>query len=156
MTLTMPSLSLAAQKIAIFEGFVSKPYLDSVNLWTIGMGSRHYPDGRAVSRTDPEVTPSEALAFLEHDLNDAAIHLWKFIKAQPTLNQWSATLSLAYNTGWTVIAKSTLIRLFNNGDIQRAADQFLLWDKGHINGRLVTIQGLSNRRAEERALFLTP
>lgn len=156
MTLVMPSLDDAAQKISIFEGFSSKPYLDSVGVWTMGYGSTHYPDGRAVSRTDAEVSPSEALAFLEHDLNDAAIHLWKFIKVQPTLNQWSALLSLAYNIGWPAISKSTLIRLFNEGLIERAANQILLWDKGHINGRLVQIKGLSNRRAEERALFLTP
>ena len=37
-----------------------------------------------------------------------------------------------------------------------AADAFLLWDKTHIDGQLVTVKGLLNRRRKERALYLTP
>lgn len=153
--LTMPPLALAAQKIAGFEDFSAMPYLDTGGIPTIGYGTIRYPDGRAVSMADLPITEAEALAYLEHDLTDTAIHLWKAIAAQPTVNQWSAMLSLAYNVGWPAIAKSTLVRLFNSGD-PSASTQFLVWDKAHVDGQLVEVQGLLNRRKAEQALFLTP
>lgn len=154
--ITMPSLALAAEKIAGFEGFSAKPYQDSAGIWTIGHGTIRYPDGRAVTMNDGEITENEALAFLEHDLNDTAINLWKFIKEQPTLNQWSALLSLAYNVGWPAISKSTLLRLFNAGQVNLASEHFTDWNKAHVDGKLVVVNGLLKRRLEEKALFLTP
>ena len=51
---------------------------------------------------------------------------------------------------------STLLRLLNQGDVQGAAAQFLVWDKIRIDGQLVEDQGLLNRRKAEKTLFLTP
>lgn len=153
MTLTMPALSLAAQKIALFEGFRCRPYPDSAGVPTIGYGTTHYPDGRAVTMADPLISPTAGLAFLEHDLNDTAVNLWKAMKIQPTLNQWSAMLSLAYNMGWPAIAKSTLVRLFNAGQRGIASMHFLDWNKAHVDGRLVEVKGLMNRRIAEKSLF---
>jgi len=42
------------------------------------------------------------------------------------------------------------------GDESCAAEAFLLWDKTHVNGELVRIEGLHIRRMAERALFLKP
>jgi len=152
---TMPSLDSAAKLVRMFEGFRAEPYLDSAGIPTIGYGTTHYPDGTAVTmKTDP-VSEAEATAFLEHDLTETALMLWKFITKQPTLNQWAAMLSLAYNIGANAIAHSTLLRYFNDGNIAGAAGQFLAWDKAHVDGQLVIVQGLLNRRNAERALFLT-
>lgn len=156
MTLTMPPLSKAAEKIALFKGFRSYPYFDSARVPTIGYGTIRYPNGKSVQMGDVEISPTEALAFLEHDLTDTASHLWKFITVQPTLNQWSALLSLAYNIGWPAIAKSTLLRLFNAGQRGIASAHFLDWDKTHVDGKLVVIPGLLNRRIAEKTLFDTP
>lgn len=153
MTLIMPPLSLAAAKILLFEGFRPRPYLDSAGVPTIGAGTTHYPDGRAVTMADPLISPTAGLAFLEHDLNDTAVNLWKAMQVQPTFNQWSAMLSLAYNMGWPAIAKSTLVRLFNAGQGGIASMHFLDWDKAHVNGQLVVIKGLMNRRIAEKSLF---
>jgi lysozyme len=43
----------------------------------------------------------------------------------------------------------------NEGNVAGAADAFLLWDKGHVNGQLVIIPGLLNRRQGERAFYLS-
>lgn len=39
-------------------------------------------------------------------------------------------------------------------DIAGAANQLLRWDKAHVDGELVVVQGLINRRRAERMLFL--
>lgn len=150
-----PSTSLAAQKIAAFEGFRSTPYLDSAGVATIGYGSTHYPNGTAVKMSDPPISLAWAMALLNHDLTAVATYLWSVLTAHPNLNQWSAMLSLAYNMGAHAIANSTLVRLFENGSIALAANEFLRWDHARVNGVLVEVEGLKNRRIAERALFLS-
>ncbi len=156
MTLAMPPLSEAAAKIAGFEGWRAEPYLDSASVPTIAYGNTHYPDGRAVSMTDAPVTQAEGLAYLEHDLTDTAVNFWRFVTRQPTTNQFSAMLSLAYNIGWPAISRSTMLREFNAGSLPNAANAFLSWDRAHVDGALITVPGLLNRRQKERVLFLTP
>ena len=150
-----PDLSLAAQKIAGFEGFKPRPYLDTGGVPTVGYGTTHYPNGHAVTLSDPEITPTWGLVLLEHDLAVTSVMLWKALTQTPNINQWSAMLSLAYNVGAQAIANSTLVRLFNKADFSDAAEQFLRWDHGMVNGQLVEIPGLKNRRIAERALFLS-
>jgi lysozyme len=41
-------------------------------------------------------------------------------------------------------------------DYANAADAFLLWDKATVDGQLVVVQGLLNRRQAEKTLYLTP
>jgi GH24 family phage-related lysozyme (muramidase) len=33
-------------------------------------------------------------------------------------------------------------------------DAFLMWDKAHVDGQLVEVNGLKNRRSAERTLYL--
>ena len=40
------------------------------------------------------------------------------------------------------------------GDMKGAADQFMAWNKITINGKKEPLDGLTNRRKRERALFL--
>jgi len=67
-------------------------------------------------------------------------------------NQFDACVSLVYNIGTPNWLHSTVLREINFGDLAGAADAFLLWDKEHGS----VLQGLLNRREEERQLFLTP
>ncbi|HEX3672669.1 MAG TPA: glycoside hydrolase family protein [Rhizomicrobium sp.] len=71
------------------------------------------------------------------------------------MHQAAAMLSLAYNIGTGAFQGSTVLRKFNAGDIAAAADAFLMWDKGTVNGQKTVIPGLLNRRTQERTLFLT-
>ena len=152
----LPDLTEAAAKVAAFEGFRAGPYLDSAGIPTIGYGTTHYPWGYAVTLADKLISEPMALVYLRHDLGDADQNLGRFVRAAPTMNEWSAILSLAYNVGWLPISRSTLLRNFNNGAISSAAAQFLVWDKAVVDGRLVAVPGLLNRRKAESALFLTP
>jgi lysozyme len=67
-------------------------------------------------------------------------------------NEFGAFVSLAYNIGPGAFMKSSALRHFNAGDKAKAADAILLFNKA--GGRV--LQGLVNRRKDERVLFLTP
>ena len=60
-------------------------------------------------------------------------------------------VSLCYNIGPAAFAKSSIVRHFNAGNVDAAANSFLLWKKA--GGKVV--QGLVNRRTAERDLFLS-
>jgi lysozyme len=151
-----PPLDEAADKVSGFEGFSARPYLNGGGVPTIGLGTTHYPSGLAVTLNDAAISMPRAVIYLQYALHSTADRLWPVFARQPTLNEWSAVLSLAYNEGAHAIAKSTLLRLFNAGNITGAAAQFPVWDKLFVDGHLVACQGLLNRRIAERALFLTP
>ncbi|WP_265429468.1 lysozyme, partial [Chryseobacterium sp. YIM B08800] len=42
--------------ILSFEGFSSKPYLDSAGIPTIGYGNTYYPGGKKVTMKDPSIS----------------------------------------------------------------------------------------------------
>lgn len=78
------------------------------------------------------------------------------LRRPATAHQTAAMVSLAYNIGVRAFAGSELVRAFNAGAVESAADQFLVWNKvrdpqSHI---LTVSRGLSRRRIEERAMFL--
>ena len=65
-------------------------------------------------------------------------------------NQFDALVSFAFNVGIGNLKKSTLLRKLNEGDINSAALQFLVWNKA--GGKVLA--GLTRRREAEMKLFL--
>lgn len=65
-------------------------------------------------------------------------------------DQYAANLSLAYNIGVGAYCKSSVVRLWNQGDRRASCQAFMLYDKA--GGRV--IKGLVKRREYERALCL--
>jgi lysozyme len=105
---------------------------------------------------DPYITQQQATQYLEWQVNQKTAEVEHMIQTCPNQNQFDALVSFAYNEGVNALKTSTLLRLFNSGDSQGAADQFLVWDKVRENGQLVESDGLLRRRQAERQLFLTP
>jgi lysozyme len=138
-----------------FEGYSAKPYLDSVGVATIGYGTTHYPDGAKVTMQDPACTDPEATSWLTNFMSGTSKQIAALLTRPATLHQSAAMLSLTYNIGAANFKSSSVLRKFNAGDIPGAADAFLMWDKGTVNGQKVVIPGLHNRRVEERTIFLT-
>ena len=138
--------------VAKFEGYVSKPYKDAVGIWTIGYGNTYYPDGRKVGPKDRPLSKKEAedlkIEIVNRDFAPAIREMTKGLNI--TQNQFDALISLGYNIGVNALAKSSVIKYLKAGDIQRAADSFLLWNKA--GGKV--LNGLVNRRKAERELFL--
>jgi lysozyme len=133
------------------EGLRLRAYLCPANVWTIGIGTTVYPDGRKV-RSGDKCTEQQADRYLAHDLQEFERAVAAMVTVPLTGNQFSALVSLAYNVGAPALRGSTLLRFLNAGDYAGAANQFPRWNRGA--GRV--LPGLVKRRAAERDLFLTP
>lgn len=127
-----------------FEGLRLKAYKDVVGVWTIGYGHT-----KGV-RSGHEITEDEAEDLLRSDLADFEAAVNKAVKVPLAQYEFDALVSFAYNVGKTALVNSSLLRMLNAGDRDKAADQFLRWDKA--GGKVV--KGLTNRRKAERAMFL--
>lgn len=143
-----------------FEGFRSKPYRDSVGKPTIGWGTTYYPGGREVTMNDKPVTRAEAArikqAVLNEDFSPAVNMMFagEIERGEITQNMFDALICLVYNIGVMGLKASSVYRNIKAGRYAAAADSFLLYNKGRVNGRLKYIEGLAIRRGKERALFL--
>ncbi|WP_054433459.1 lysozyme [Achromobacter sp. 2789STDY5608633] len=128
-----------------YEGCRLEAYQDIVGIWTIGYGdTENVQPGLVITQEEAEERLRNRL---ERDFEPS---LRQSLTLVATQCQFDAIACLAYNIGAAAFASSTLVRLFNAGDVQLAADQFLRWDKA--GGK--SIKGLRRRRAAERALFL--
>lgn len=135
-----------------WEGFSAKADLDPVGIPTIGYGTIRYPNGQKVQMGDV-VSKAEAEAFMKLECDDFAEVVNKNVKVPLNQNQFDALVSLGYNIGAGAFQSSTLLEKLNAGDELEAAAQFLVWNKGTINGVKQVIDGLANRRQDEKDLF---
>ncbi|WP_423191178.1 lysozyme [Achromobacter xylosoxidans] len=128
-----------------YEGCRLEAYRDIVGIWTIGYGdTENVQPGMAITQEEAEKRLRNRLA------RDFEPSVRQCLTRVATQYQFDAMVSLAYNIGAIAFANSTLVRLFNAGDVQLAADQFPRWDKA--GGK--SVKGLRRRRAAERALYL--
>lgn len=132
-----------------FEGFKNKAYMDTGGVWTIGYGTIKYPNGDKVKQGDT-CTTSQAEAWLKNDCKWVDACLDKYIKVSLSQNQFDALASFVYNIGETAFRTSTLLVKLNSDDYTGAANQLDRW----VNDNGKKIQGLVNRRAKEKSLFL--
>jgi len=140
-------LSYAARFVAKWEGWMPESYWDSLgSVWTIGYGH--------TGGVNPGEVWSKAkgLAVLTRDLHTAARAVSRNIKGKLAIRQRIALISLAYNCGPGAVEGSELQAKLNARNYLGAANEFLEWS--HAGGAVV--QGLLNRRREERWLFLHP
>ncbi len=117
-------------------------------------GGRLYEGyGHQIQEGEPtHITEAEAEEFLRSDLARFEEFVYRALTQPANENEFSAMVTLAYGIGTGRFADSTVLRKFNEGDKQAAADGFLLWVKA--GGQVV--EGLKVERERQRALFLTP
>ena len=133
-----------------FEDFRSHPYLDVVNIPTIGYGTTHYPGGRAVTIHDNSISRSFAETILREELKKHyAPYVEHYVTVPLNQNQFNALVSFVYNLGVYALKKSTLLKKLNAGDYDGASREFLKWT--HAGGR--ELPGLVTRRGLEKELF---
>lgn len=154
--------SMKSNAEAIIKAFESNKldgdliaYQDSAGIWTIGFGSIYnYDKNRPVKKGDV-ITKEKAILWLKREIKDKTGQIKSLIKVPLTQNQFDAITSFVYNVGVEAFRNSTMLKLLNkNADKLTVADQFLRWNKARINGKLVVVRGLTNRRKLERELFL--
>lgn len=134
-----------------WEGLRLDAYLCPAQKWTIGYGATFYEDGTKVKRADRiSKERAEGLLNYHYDLFENDVKL--YLKVNVNENQLGALVSFAYNLGVGNLQKSTLLRLVNEGKFHEAANEFDKW----VYANKVKLNGLVNRRAEEKQLFLQP
>ena len=138
------------------EGCILHPYKDRAGVATIGIGTTRYPGGAYVTMQDPPITQEQADEYLENDTKDAAGAVSAYVTSAINQNQFDALCDFAYNVGTGALHGSTLLRLVNanpsDPDIRAA---FGMWDKIHVNGQLVVLDDLVNRRKAEADLYFS-
>ena len=114
--------------------------------WTIGWGQTGKDIKPGVTWTFEECNDRGRVR-LEQTYNKV-VHL---IQRSASPSQLAAMVSLAYNIGDEAFRKSSVLRLFNQGQTLGAADAFLMWVNA---GGVKNVSGLVNRRKAERKFFL--
>lgn len=127
-----------------WEGCKLKPYRDSANYWTVGVGHL-LRDGEPVE----EITMEQADAYLRGDLAEAEYCVNQYVGVDLEQNEFDALVSFVFNLGCKNFRRSTLLHLLNRGDYGLAAREFERWNRA--GGKV--IRGLTRRRKAERELF---
>lgn len=138
------------------EGFKNLAYKDSAGIWTIGYGSIVYETGRKVMKGD-NITIERAEALLRKDVEMRAARIEPMLRGVVlTQNQFNALLSFAYNVGIGALEDSTLLkRVKANPNDPTIKDAFMMWNKVHKDGKMVAVEGLTNRRKAEADLYFS-
>ncbi len=142
----------AIKIIGYYEGFRSEAYLCASNVPTIGFGTTVYPDGTVVTLDDDPISKEEGLLLLLEDVNiEYAPSVDELVTSDINQSQFDAMTSFTYNVGAGAFGSSTLLAYNNVDEWQQAADEFDKWI--YADGEV--LQGLVNRRATEKALYLS-
>lgn len=137
-----------------FEGIRLDAYPDpgtGGEPFTIGYGITSAA-GLGEIRKGMTITQAQADEWLVAALVKYEAAVLRHLKRVPSQAQFDAMTSLCFNIGESAFSKSTVVKKFNAGDIEGAANAFANWRMA--GGKVM--QGLVNRRAAERALFLAP
>jgi len=138
------------------KGCVLHPYLDQASVPTIGYGTTRYPGGAHVTMKDGPITQQQAENYLRNDLQDIVAAVNTMVPPELSQNQFDALVDFAYNAGTGALHGSTLLRLVKaNPADPSISDAFQMWDKIHVDGKLVLSDGLLQRRKAEAALYFS-
>ena len=128
------------------EGERLTAYKDSVGVWTISVGVTT-ASGLITVTPGLKITAAQSDALFSKAVEKYAATVRNSIKKPCTQEQFDAMVSFCYNIGQGGFSNSSAVRLFNAGDVAKAADALLMWKK--------PAEILPRRRAE-RLQFLTP
>lgn len=140
------------QFIAKQEGCVLRPYNDSANNATIGIGHLiHYgPVTAADDARYAHFTMADALKLLAGDVATAEATVKRLIHRPVSPDEYTAMVDLVFNCGPGPLEQTAA--QINRDDWTAATAAWQAWI--HAGGTVLA--GLVRRRAEERALALTP
>lgn len=140
-------LAAAIALVGAWEGVRTVAYKDIVGVPTVCFG-----ETRGVKMGD-RYTMDECRAMLGDGLIEFEAGMRKCLTRPDAVppKAYVAFLSLSYNIGTGAFCKSTVARKANEGDFRAACEAISAWNKA--GGRVV--QGLVNRRADERRICLS-
>ena len=147
---TAAAIYIAAPLIELVEGVENKPYMDIAGIPTVCSGVTG-PDvvwGKTYSNR-------ECRNLLEKHIQIHGKHVQNAVTYPISPQTMAALISFSYNVGGNAMRKSTAVKLINHGKIEQGCKALGMWNKARVNGKLVTVKGLVNRRNEEIKLCLS-
>ncbi|WP_421917394.1 lysozyme [Mesorhizobium sp.] len=139
--------------IARREGNKLVAYLDSVGVWTIGVGHTSAA-GPPEVKQGLTITAAQSDQILSRDLASVEASVTSMVVVPLNQNEFDALVSLVFNIGAGAFRRSSVLKNLNAGNRPGAADAMLAWNKGTFAGKKVVLKGLASRRRDERAQFL--
>lgn len=131
------------QRLTDREGKILTAYLDSVAVWTIGVGHTGNA-GAPIPKRGMKITAQECDEILMRDLVKYERLINNALKVPAEDHEFDAFVSITFNV--EAFAKSTAIRLFNAGDKAGCAKHIMDWK---IPKEII------GRRTTEQSQFLT-
>jgi lysozyme len=129
------------------EGLKLEAYRDVAGVWTIGYGTTAgVYEGQKISEAVADHLLDSDLRKFEEGVDD-------LVEVELTDNQFGALVSFAYNVGLGALQRSTLLKKLNTGNYGAVPGELMKWNKARVDGQLVVVQGLVNRRAAEAGLW---
>ncbi len=134
---------------SMWEGTVYTPYEDIAGVLTVCKGHTGWDivPGK-------KYTPAECDAYLKKELGDHAAGVLACTNVPITQGQFDAYTLFAYNVGTAAYCNSSLLKKLNAGDARGACYGLMDWNKAKVNGQLVPVKGLTNRRQFEMSMCL--
>jgi lysozyme len=144
------------------EGVRLKPYQCPALIWTVGVGHVIDQSHIRVPLAERKALPipdgwnrtlsmGEVDEMLTTDLQSFESGVRRLCPNGLTPGRLGALTSFAFNVGLGNLQRSTIRIKHNRGEYESAADEFLKWNKA--GGK--ELKGLTNRRKDERALYLS-
>jgi lysozyme len=110
------------------EGCRLNAYLDTVGVWTIGVGHTSAAGPPSV-HSGMKITQTEADDIFAKDSQKFQGYVREAVTVPLTSNQFDALCSFVYNVGPTAFNSSTMLKCINRGDMDAAFEQFSQWRK---------------------------
>lgn len=133
---------LGRMAIISHEAIVQTRYLDSVGVWTLGIGHTAAAGGLDPRSFKGVLSIPQVFDLLEDDLPKYEADVNRLVKVPLKQHQFDALVSFHFNTG--KLAKSTILRRVNAGDFEGAERAFDMWHKP---------ASIKDRRDAEKLLF---
>ena len=144
------------------EGVRTTPYRCPALLWTVGVGRVIDPNHIKVKLEERKNLPipdgwnrtfsiEEVDKLLAEDLARFESGVRRLCPNGLNPGRFGALVSFAFNVGLGNLQNSTLRMKHNRGEFESAADEFMKWNKA--GGK--ELKGLTTRRKDERALYLS-
>ena len=149
----MKTSAEGVRRIHASEGFRAITYLCPAGVPTLGFGTTEGVTFEDVGVRTITMAEATRLASLDLTVFEDAVN--RLCKVIPTQSQFDAMCSLTYNIGIGAFTNSTVLRAHNRGDFMAAGRAFALFDKARVKGKLQVMKGLTRRRAEESAIYLS-
>ena len=111
-----------------YEGYESKPYLDSAKVATIGIGSTTYENGTKVKMTDKPISKERAIQISKAHISKDEVAFKKSLEnVKLHQTEYDVYLDFTYNFGQSNWKTSSMLRNLKAGQYKQACDSLLKW-----------------------------